>query len=66
MSGGYVEPGTEAWTFLVEMIADGYLTDIIYENGNALASFTKEPEPSEDSEAILRTFAQSYWAGEQR
>ena len=66
LCGGYLKPGTEAWNFVIEMIEEGYMTDIFYENGNALARFTAEPMLAEDPESVLHTFAQCYWPGEQQ
>lgn len=66
LCGGYLKPGTEAWNFVVELIELGYLTDIFYENGNALARFTTEPAAPEHVAEVLKTFAQCYWPGEQQ
>lgn len=66
LCGGYLNPGTEAWNFVVDMIESGYLTDIFYENGHALAKFTKNPVTPENPEAVLYEFAQCYFAGEQQ
>ena len=66
LCGGYLNPGTEAWNFVVDMIESGYLTDIFYENGHALAKFTKDPVTPEDPKAVLYEFAQCYFAGEQQ
>lgn len=65
LCGGYLKPGTEAWNFVVAMIESGYLTDLFYENGHALAEFTKEPIVPGDPERVLYEFAQCYYAGEQ-
>ncbi len=65
LCGGYLMPGTEAWRFVVDMIEAGYLTDLFYENGHALAKFTKDPAVPEDPEAVLYEFAQRYASGEQ-
>ena len=66
LCGGYLKPGEEAWKFVVEMIESGYLTDLFYENGHALAKFTKEPVVPEYPKEVLYEFAQCYYAGEQR
>ena len=66
LCGGYLKPGTEAWNFVVSMIEQGYLTDILYENGHGLARFTQTPAEPDDPEAVVRTFAQCYWAGDQQ
>jgi len=65
LCGGYLKPGTEAWNFVVAMIESGYLTDLFYENGHALARFTKEPNVPGAPENVLYEFAQCYYAGEQ-
>ena len=66
LCGGYLKPGTEAWNFVVEMIGSGYLTDLFYENGHALARVSTEPTVPEDPKEVLYKFAQCYYAGEQR
>ena len=66
LCGGYLRPGTEAWKFVVEMIESGHLTDIFYENGNALARFVFEANVPDDMDGILEQFAQCYWPGEQQ
>ena len=66
LCGGYLKPGTEAWKFVVSMIEQGYLTDILYENGHGLACYTPEPKVPGDPEALVREFAQCYWAGDQQ
>lgn len=66
LSGGYLRPGSQEWNFVVEMIEEGYLTDLMYENGNVLACFAAEPAMPEDPEQVLDVFAQCYWAGEQQ
>ena len=66
LCGGYLKPGTEAWNFVVSMIEQGYLTDILYENGHGLARFALSPVIPEDSDAAVKTFAQYYWAGDQQ
>lgn len=66
LCGGYLRPGTEAWKFVVEMIELGHLTEIFYENGNALARFALEPSVPEDPDDVLERFSQYYWAGEQQ
>ena len=65
LCGGYLKPGTEAWNFVVEMIGSGYLTDLFYENGHALARVSMEPTVPEDPAGVLYEFAQCYYAGEQ-
>lgn len=66
LCGGYLKPGTEAWNFVVELIERGYLTDIFYENGNALARFVPEPEIPVHAAEVLEKFSQCYWPGEQQ
>ena len=66
LCGGYLKPGTEAWDFVVSMIEQGYLTDMVYENGHGLARFALMPVVPEDPDAVVRTFAQYYWAGDQQ
>ena len=65
LCGGYLKPGTEVWRIVVSMIAEGYLTNLFYENGHVLAEFAKEPVVPESAEDVLREFAQCYYAGEQ-
>ena len=66
LCGGYLRPGTEAWKFVVEMMESGHLTDVFYENGNALARFMTEPAGAVDTGEVLDAFAQCYWPGEQQ
>lgn len=66
LCGGYLRPGTEAWTFVVEMIELGHLTDIFYENGNALARFAVAAIVPEDPDRELEEFSRYYWPGEQQ
>ena len=66
LSGTYLRPGTEAWKYVIEMIESGHLTDVFYENGNALARFAVEPVLPKDPAEVLSTFAQNYWSGEQQ
>ena len=66
LCGGYLRPGTEAWKFVVEMIESGYLTDIFYENGNALARFAFEAAVPEEPDGVLEEFSRCYWPGEQQ
>lgn len=65
LCGGYLHPGTEAWKFVVEMIESGYLTDIFYENGNALARFAFHAAVPGEPENVMEKFSQCYWPGEQ-
>ena len=66
LGSGYVKPGTEAWEHVVTMIKDGYLTEMTYENGNALGVFKKEPSPVSDPDAVIAEFSVNYWPGEQQ
>ena len=65
LCGGYLKPGTEAWRIVANMIEEGYLTNLFYENGHVLAGFAKEPVVPESPEKVLYEFAQCYYAGEQ-
>lgn len=51
---------------VVTMIKDGYLTEMTYENGNALGVFTKEPSSVSDPDAVIAEFSVNYWPGEQQ
>ena len=66
LGSGYVKPGTEAWEHVVTMIKDGYLTEMTYENGNALGVFKKEPSSVSDPDAVIAEFSVNYWPGEQQ
>lgn len=66
LESGYLKPGTDAWNNVTEMVKKGYMGDILYENGNALASFCPEPGTQEGAEERLGEFAQKYWPGEQQ
>lgn len=66
LGSGYLKPGTQKWNFVIEMLENGYLTDLIYENGNVLAQFTEDPVVPAEPEIMLHEFAQCYWAGEQQ
>lgn len=62
----YLYPGTDGWNHLVTMLKKGYLTDIIYEEGNLLGRFITEPVPPVDPGEVLEEFAENYWPGEQQ
>lgn len=62
----FLKPETEKCRFVLEMVENGYLTDILYEEGNALARFDAEPELPEDPAAAIDEFLQSYRVGEQQ
>ena len=66
LGSGYVKPGTEAWEHVVTMIKDGYLTEMTYENGNALGVFKKEPSSVSDPDAVIAEVSVNYWPGEQQ
>ena len=66
LESGYLKPGTDAWNNVTDMVRKGYMEDILYENGNALASFCPEPGTGEKAEERLEEFAQKYWPGEQQ
>ena len=50
------------------LLKQGYLSDLLYENGNGLAVFSPEPRElsAEESEALLTEFTEKYWPGEQQ
>ncbi len=66
LGSGYLKPGTDGWNNVVVMLKKGYMTDMLYENGNALGRFDAEPAPPEDADAVLKEFSTKYWAGEQQ
>ena len=66
LGSGYLRPGTEAWDHVISMLRDGYLTELTYENGNALAVFCPEPPAPEDPDGAVEEFSTNYWPGEQR
>ena len=66
LGSGYLRPGTEAWDHVISMLRDGYLTELTYENGNALAVFCPEPPAPEDPDGAVEEFSANYWPGEQR
>lgn len=63
---GYITPGTDGWENVVTMIKKGYLTDIIYEEGNLLGRFVTEPVPPGNTGELLGGFAEKYLPGEQQ
>jgi len=66
LGSGYLKPGSEGWRNVTAMIERGYITDLIYENGNGLGRFVKEPETSEQAAEALAEFGEKYWPGEQQ
>lgn len=62
---GYLTPGEDGWENVVTMLQKGYLTDLIYEDGNLLGRFDPDPEPQSPEEA-LEEFALKYWPLEQQ
>ena len=66
LGSGYLKPGTDGWNNVVVMLKKGYMTDMLYENGNALGRFDAEPAPPENADAVLKEFSTKYWAGEQQ
>lgn len=66
LEGGYLKPGSEAWRNVTALMESGQLTEIVYENGNALGRFVAEPEGIKDTGAVLDEFAVKYWAGKQQ
>lgn len=66
VGSGYLKPGTDGWNNVVTMLEKGYMTDLIYENGNALGRFEPEPARPKDPEGVLEEFALKYWPGEQQ
>lgn len=66
LGSGYLRPGTEAWDHVISMLRDGYLTELTYENGNALAAFCPEPPAPEDPDGAVEEFSANYWPGEQQ
>lgn len=57
---------TEKCKIVFEMVENGYLTDMIYEEGNALARFDANPKLPENPEVALDEFLQAYQVGEQQ
>lgn len=60
----FLKPDTEKSQYVFEMVEQGYLTDIFYEEGNALARFTVEPEGGKEPGTALEEFLQFYWMAE--
>ena len=50
------------------LLKQGYLMDLLYENGNGLAVFSSDSKnlTEEESEALLAEFTEKYWPGEQQ
>lgn len=59
---GYIGPGSWEWSYglLRELIGRGTLTDLFFENGNALARVAKEPVPEQEARENLREFDEQY------
>ena len=68
LGSGYLKPGTDGFRNVTGLLKQGYLTDLLYENGNGLAVFSSEPKnlTEEESEALLAEFTEKYWPGEQQ
>ena len=68
LGSGYLKPGTDGFRNVTGVLKQGYLTDLLYENGNGLAVFSSEPKnlTEEESEALLAEFTEKYWPGEQQ
>ena len=68
LGSGYLKPGTDGFRNVTGLLKQGYLSDLLYENGNGLAVFSPEPRElsAEESEALLAEFTEKYWSGEQQ
>ncbi len=68
LGSGYLKPGTDGFRNVTGLLKQGYLTDLLYENGNGLAVFSSEPKEltEEESAALLAEFTEKYWPGEQQ
>ena len=68
LGSGYLKPGTDGFRNVTGLLKQGYLSDLLYENGNGLAVFSPEPRElsAEESEALLAEFTEKYWPGEQQ
>lgn len=68
LGSGYLKPGTDGFRNVTGLLKQGYLSDLLYENGNGLAVFSPEPKKltEEESEALLAEFTEKYWPGEQQ
>ena len=68
LGSGYLKPGTDGFRNVTGLLKQGYLTDLLYENGNGLAVFSSDPKnlTEEESEALLEEFTEKYWPGEQQ
>lgn len=68
LGSGYLKPGTDGFRNVTGLLKQGYLTDLLYENGNGLAVFSSEPKnlTEEEREALLAEFTEKYWPGEQQ
>ena len=68
LGSGYLKPGTDGFRNVTGLLKQGYLSDLLYENGNGLAVFSPKPRElsAEESEALLAEFTEKYWPGEQQ
>ena len=68
LGSGYLKPGTDGFRNVTGLLKQGYLMDLLYENGNGLAVFSSDPKnlTEEESEALLAEFTEKYWPGEQQ
>ena len=68
LGSGYLKPGTEGFRNVISLLKQGYLSDLLYENGNGLAVFSSEPKKLtvEERETLLAEFTEKYWPGEQQ
>ena len=53
---------------MISLLKQGYLSYLLYENGNGLAVFSSEPKKltGEERETLLAEFTEKYWPGEQQ
>ncbi len=59
---GYIGPGSWEWSYglLRDLIGRGVLTDLFFENGNALARVAKETVPEQEARENLKEFDENY------
>ena len=60
LGSGYLKPGTDGFRNVTGLLKQGYLMDLLYENGNGLAVFSSDPKnlTEEESEALLAEFTE--------
>ncbi len=60
----YLQKDSEEWLLIEDMIRQGYLTDLFFEDGNVLAGVAKDPVLTGDEESLIEEFERLYTAAE--